>query len=153
MKRVSKYAIGMSGEHRVCSELLRKGVMPYLSFGNNKQADIIVLNSKKALKIEVKTGTTNRILTGYYQKPINFTNRQSLDSIWVLCYYPETGEDVRFFILTESEIRDEQYKRNCQSKTVDWKMNNPKNKPMKGRDNLDIRQLDRYENAWEKIVG
>lgn len=152
MKKVSKYAIGLSGEYRVCSELLRKGVVPYLSFGNNKQADIIVLKSKNAIKIEVKTGTTNRILTGYYQKAINFT-KQNLDSIWVLCYYPETCEDVQFYILTEMEIREEQYKRNCLSKNVEWRRNNPRDKPMKGRDNLDIKALVKYKDAWEKIVG
>lgn len=49
-----KYQTGMASEFYILSLLFRAGAKAYLTLGNNKKVDIIVLKGKETLTIDVK---------------------------------------------------------------------------------------------------
>ena len=78
--RPDKYQLGLAGEMRVCSELLKKGYDASIVFGNAKSTDIVVTEGNKLLRIEVKTSQTGRnFVTGFFPKYTNpNTDRKSV---------------------------------------------------------------------------
>jgi len=46
-----KHAIGMAGEFFVTAELLRRGLLASVSYGNAKKADVVALSKGKLEKI------------------------------------------------------------------------------------------------------
>ncbi|MGD9583508.1 MAG: hypothetical protein AB7V26_07540 [Lysobacterales bacterium] len=81
-KQARKHTTGLAGEFLVAGELLRRGIMAAVTYGNAKKADVIAVNGAKAASIEVKsTSQTKWVLGG--QLPAESSN------IWVLVHLPE----------------------------------------------------------------
>lgn len=141
-----KTRIGLAGEYRVLSELLKRGYNASLTMGNTKATDIIVFNDKRSfIRIEVKTSRSNKFVTGYYPK---YTDPSALHpDIWVL-YLPNLSEKSngdRFFILTHEEVGKLQLEVNGGNKTEKGK----------GCDNIPLKQFKGieadFEDRWGKI--
>jgi len=132
--------IGLMGEFRVASELIRRGYNASITFGNAKATDIIVLNKSTYLRIEVKTCKNGEdFVTNYFPK---YTDSDKLHpDIWVL-FLPakdiETGKD-RFFILKHVEIEELQLIVNKGRKTEKGQ----------GVDNIPVRLIEERKNEIE----
>lgn len=102
MQKLDKSQIGMAGEMRVASELLKRGYNASITFGNAKATDIVVLGEKnRFLRVEVKTSKSrHNFVTGYYPK---YTDPKKVHpDVWV--FFMPDGEansdgDV-FYLLT-----------------------------------------------------
>lgn len=145
MEKLDKGKIGLAGEMRVASELLKKGYEASITFGNSKATDIVVFGDKNNfLRVEVKTSKNQRnFVTGYYPK---YTDKSKLSpDVWVL-YLPDKeakSNGDRFFILTHEEVGELQLIVN----------NGIKTEKGKGCDNIPLKLLltyvDRFEERWE----
>jgi predicted AAA+ superfamily ATPase len=80
-----KYMLGLSGEFLVAGELLRREISAAVTYGNAKKADVIAVNGKIALPIEVKTTQEQKWVVGGKMPESN-------DSIWVLVYLPPASQ-------------------------------------------------------------
>lgn len=144
MKNTDKGQIGLAGEMRVASELLKNGYNASITFGNAKATDIVVFGDKnRFLRVEVKTSKNQRnFVTGYYPK---YTNpSQTSPDIWVF-YLPDKqarSDGDKFFILTHEEVAELQLIVNKGNKTEKGK----------GCDNIPLRLLlenkDKFEDRW-----
>jgi len=93
LKHSHKHTIGLAGE------LLRRGIMAAVTYGNAKKGDVFAINGKLAASLEVKsTSQTKWILGG--ELPADNSN------LWVLVHLPENEtESPEYFILTSAELR------------------------------------------------
>ena len=94
-----KYSISLSGEFFVTAELLRRGVMAAVTYGNAKKADVVAVSGSHAVKIEVKTSQTGRWALG--------SSPPSAETapIWVLVRMPEDlNMPPRFHVLTAEDL-------------------------------------------------
>lgn len=81
--KIDKYYLSLSGEYRVASELLKRGLNATVTFGNAKSADVVAYGSnRKAVVIEVKTSQQKNFVTGFYNK--YETPEQEHPDFWVL---------------------------------------------------------------------
>lgn len=104
--KVDKGQIGLAGEFRVASEILRRGFSANITFGNAKATDIVVLGSRnRFIRVEVKTSRNNRnFVTSYFPKYSEPSNSEP--DLWVL-YLPNKdgmSDGDRFFLLTHEEV-------------------------------------------------
>lgn len=146
--KVEKYQIGLAGEYRVASEILRRGFYANITFGNAKATDIVVLGSgNRFIRVEVKTSKNNRnFVTSYFPKYSE--PGHSEPDVWVL-YLPNKGgmsDGDRFFLLTHKEVGELQLKVN----------NGKKTKKGEGVDNIPLRELLKNradtENRWNLLA-
>ena len=102
---------GKIGETAVMLELLKKGfnvININNSYPNYKNADLICMNANngKSVMIQVKTGTTHNILTGFTSE-LDGTIQKLEESIigpWVFVYMPDDKiSNMEFYILTREE--------------------------------------------------
>ena len=139
--KYDKYDTGMAGEFGVCSELYKRGYNASITLGNKKAVDIYVaIANDRYISIEVKTNRNTKILTGFFQ------NYASPDQIphpdyWVLVYIDKNNMS-HYYVLSHQEMAAEQMARNGMSQ---WA------RVEKGVDNVLVRDLSNYENAWDKI--
>ena len=98
---------GKIGETAVMLELLKKGfnvININNSYPNYKNADLICMNANngKSVMIQVKTGTTHNILTGFTSE-LDGTIQKLEESIigpWVFVYMPDDKmSNMEFYIL------------------------------------------------------
>jgi len=144
----------LAGEFRIKSELLRRNIQCYITYGNTKSTDIIIhsKNSNKYKKVEVKTTTItnekkpNNFITSFYQK--FKTEKQHSPDYWILFLQDLTVNEDRFFILTHFEMSLEQAKRN---KSSDQPWDERAFRVIKGVDNVLIKDIIQYENKWNTI--
>jgi len=135
-KKLEKTMVGLAGEMRVCSELLKRGYQASITFGNAKATDIVIVGEgNRFLRVEVKTSRNGkRFVTGYYPK---YTDRKKVHpDIWVF-YLPNpvlTNGD-RFFIVTHEEVGKIQLIVNKGHKTLLGK----------GCDNIPLKLLEEKE--------
>lgn len=103
---------GKIGETAVMLELLKKGfnvININNSYPNYKNADLICMNANngKSVMIQVKTGTTHNILTGFTSE-LDGTIQKLEESIigpWVFVYMPDDKmSNMEFYILTKEEV-------------------------------------------------
>ena len=103
---------GKIGETAVMLELLKKGfnvININNSYPNYKNADLICMNANngKSVMIQVKTGTTHNILTGFTSE-FDGTIQKLEESIigpWVFVYMPDDKmSNMEFYILTREEV-------------------------------------------------
>jgi len=140
---MNKNLIGLAGEMRVCSELLKKGFPASITFGNEKATDIIITGDQgQFLRVEVKTSKNGRnFVTGYYPK---YTDPQvRYPDVWVF-YLPDkelscSGD--RFFIATHNDVGLFQLEVNKGVKTLKGK----------GCDNIPLKVLEAksVEDCWD----
>jgi hypothetical protein len=138
---MDKTLIGLAGEMRVASELLKKGFQATITFGNAKATDIIVFGeNKEFLRVEVKTSKNQKkFVTGYFPK---YTDESKVSpDIWVF-YLPNVTSDSdgdRFFILTHEEVGELQLIVNKGVKT----------EKRKGCDNIPLNLFEKHKNLYE----
>jgi hypothetical protein len=99
-KQSRKHTIGLAGEFLVAGELLRRGIMAAVTYGNAKKADVIAINGTAAVSLEVKSTSQSKWVLGG-QLPADDSN------IWVLAYLPENEiKSPEYFVLTSAELRE-----------------------------------------------
>ena len=103
---------GELGEILVSMELINRGldvVNINTVYRNYKNADLICMNANngKSVMIQVKTGTTHNILTGFTSE-FDGTIQKLEESIigpWVFVYMPDDKmSNMEFYILTREEV-------------------------------------------------
>ena len=140
--QTDKYMLSLAGEHAVCSELLRRGIPCTLTLGNAKAADIIVTAPNvKTRIIEVKTSSSNRFVTNFFQKYPTPKTVPHPD-FWVVVQIDKDCHATRYFVLTHSEMAQVQMRRNQIST---WSRVN-------GVDNVLLKHVLPFENRWDKIA-
>lgn len=93
------YSIGLAGEFLVAGELLRRGIMAAVTYGNAKQADVVAVNGNKAAFLEVKSTPRTKWVLGN-KLP------EATKAIWVLVYLPsDSTQPPEYFVLTGAELR------------------------------------------------
>lgn len=146
--KLDKGQIGLAGEFRVASEILRRGYFANITFGNAKATDIVVLGRKdRFIRVEVKTSKNHRnFVTGYFPK---YTDPNDLaPDLWVLYLPNKNGlsDGDRFFLLTHEEIGKLQLIVNKGNKTEKGK----------GVDNIPLKVLlenrPDSENRWNLLA-
>jgi hypothetical protein len=97
-----KHTLGMAGEFFVTAELLRRGLLASITYGNAKKADVVALapNGTSAVVLEVKSTTQDSwIVGGAVPAPS--------EHLWVFVYMPPSNDQPpRYFVLTSSELHD-----------------------------------------------
>lgn len=139
--QAKKYQLSMVGEYSVCAELLKRGYHASITMGNAKAVDIIVLMEDKTYrKIEVKTSRNTRFVTSFFQKYYERSLTLHPD-FWILVHIDNANQS-HYYILTHREIGDLQMKRN---KMDVWEK-------IRGCDNVLLKDIEQFENQWEKIL-
>jgi|WetSurMetagenome_2_1015567.scaffolds.fasta_scaffold375033_1 hypothetical protein len=142
--KLNKNLIGLAGEMRVCSELLKRGLSASITFGNTKATDVIVIGqNNRFLRIEVKTSQNGRnFVTGYYPKYSNPTIHPDIWVFYLPCQELTTTGD-RFFIATHEEVGELQL---CVNK-------GKKTEKGKGCDNIPLKffvqSRKKFEERWD----
>ncbi|MBR5254502.1 MAG: hypothetical protein IKV46_05615 [Bacteroidales bacterium] len=103
---------GKIGETAVMLELLKKGfnvININNSYPNYKNADLICMNANngKSVMIQVKTGTTQNILTGFTSDVKGSIPKleEKIIGPWVFVYMPDDKmSNMEFYILTREEV-------------------------------------------------
>ncbi|OPL19558.1 MAG: hypothetical protein AVO35_10370 [Candidatus Aegiribacteria sp. MLS_C] len=146
-KQMDKYKLSLAGEYRVCSELLRRGLLASVVVGNQKSTDIhIVTSDGRVIVIEVKTTTSNKFLTKFFQK--FETENKGHPDFWVLCRLNEGGDE--FFILSHREMAIAQAKRNGLQDDFIWE--EAYETFRKGVDSVLKQHVACHIDSWNKIV-
>lgn len=95
-----KNFLSLAGEFFVAAELQRRGVWAAVTYGNAKQADIVVLSASRtrAVVLEVKSTASKRWVVGnQVPKPSK--------QLWVFVHIPDgERESPRYFIFTSREL-------------------------------------------------
>lgn len=137
----NRYNIGMAGEFGVCSELYKRGYNASITLGNKKAVDIYVaIADDRYISIEVKTSRNTKIVTGFFQKYTS-PNQIPHPDYWVLVYIDKNNMS-HYYVLSHQEMAAEQMRRNGMSQWAHVQ---------NGVDNVLVRDLSNYENAWDKI--
>lgn len=136
----AKYQLCMAGEYGVCSELSKRGFNVSMTLGNAKGVDVWALRKDMSYaRIEVKTTRGNSFVTGFFQKYDDISNPNHPD-YWVLVHI-DANNISHYYVLTHKEMGDLQMARNGMAS---WG-------PVKGVDNVPLRQVKKYEDDWGKI--
>lgn len=138
--QLGKQLLGMTGEYSVCAELLKRGCNASITMGNAKAVDIVVfMQDSTYRRIEVKTSRNKRFVTGFFQKYYDI-NQSPHPDFWVLVHIDENNES-HYYILTHEEMGNVQMKRNEMDV---WEK-------IDGCDNVLLKDIELFENKWEKI--
>lgn len=139
-----KSLLSITGEYGVCSELSKRGHHVSLTYGNAKATDIVIFShngtGKFCRTVEVKTSRDKKFVTGFFQKYGDKSNPIQPD-YWVLVYI-DADNVSHYYVLTHEEMGNAQMERN---KMQTWE-------PVKGVDNVLLKDVVTYENAWNKIT-
>jgi hypothetical protein len=148
---LDKYYLSLAGEYRVCAEILKLGVFATVTYGNMKGTDIFAISkSRQVAVVEVKASNSSRIVTGFYQKYKSEIMEHPM--FWVLYSLTEDSEGQqkeRFFVLSHNEMAEVQARRNHANELPPYEERVLR--ASKGVDNVLIKHVEQYENAWEKM--
>jgi hypothetical protein len=101
-KQAQKHTLGLAGEFFVAAELMRRGILASVTYGNAKRADVIALSASgtKAVVVEVKSTSSQKWVIGNsVPEPSN--------QIWVLVHLPtDQTSHPSYFILTSRNLND-----------------------------------------------
>lgn len=144
-KQSQKHTTGLAGEFLVAGELLRRGIMAAVTYGNAKKADVIAINEAKAASLEVKSTSKDKWVLGGQLPADN-------SSIWVLVHLPlDESASPEYFVLTSAELRSlllpqhEEYNRKYREK-------HGKEYSSNGVVSIQRKLLnDSHQGAWEKV--
>jgi hypothetical protein len=133
--------IGLMGEYRVVSELLKQGYNATITFGNAKATDIIILQKREFIRIEVKTCLNGKkFVTSFFPK---YTDpAKTHPDFWVFFLPDFSGKNDRFFILQHDEVKTLQLIVNKGNKTLSGQ----------GCDNIPLKLLEEKKTIL-RIVG
>ena len=94
-----KHATGLAGEFLVAGELLRRGILAAVTYGNAKKADVVAIYNGRSVALEVKSTSESKWVLG---------NHMPSDDrgLWVLVYLPPNllGPP-EYLVLTSAELR------------------------------------------------
>ena len=171
---------GTIGETIVALQLMNQGwdvININTIYRNYKNADLICMNANngKSVMIQVKTGTTHNILTGFTSE-LDGTIPNIETSVigpWVFVYMPDdTLSNMEFYVLTKEEVIElisssnkwyvTEWNRELKSKPIvgvelDWlkgnssKASNPNAKKQHPEYKSTLSETSR--DKWEKITG
>src|SRR5665213_1544409 len=148
---LDKYYLNLAGEYRVCAELLKRGILATVTFGNMKGADIVAVGAnRRAAIVEVKASNSTRFVTKFYQR--YKTPDAEHPTFWVLYSVRSDGESFsdRFFILSHHELGEKQAKRNCADKPLSYL--ECVERFASGVDNVLLADVLEFEDKWQKII-
>jgi hypothetical protein len=149
--------------------LNKRGVFATVTYGTRKGVDVYAISDRKtrALKIEVKTSQKGKFVTSLSQKcgdddpnAEGFWERRVADEespdFWVL-FQIKAEDDAsfaeRFFVLSHKEICAAQAEQN-KAYAVKYRARHGKQPDFsRGVDNVVVKDVERHENAWHKIVS
>jgi hypothetical protein len=148
--------LGLAGEYRVCSELIKRGLLAMLTYGNRKSADVYVIPHRRraALRIEVKTSQNGRFVTRINQKK-GLNRKNDVPDFWVLFHCKCKGDnkyEEDFFILPHKTICNIQKRVNRDYARRYRKKHGRQPNEEKGVDNVQIKHVKEYRNGWELIL-
>jgi len=152
--RIEPYLLNLAGEYRVCSELAKRGLLPCLTFGNYKGADIYVVGARGqwALRIEVKASQKRHFVTAMHKKYSG--NSAPRPDFWVLCSITRSGEGAfsdRFFVLSHRELARIQRARTRRYRRRYRERHGRDFDQSRGVDRVGIDDVKEHEGAWGKI--
>ena len=148
---IDKYHLNLGSEYRVASELLFRGLFATVTYGNKKGADLYVIgNNRQAAVVEVKASQKNRFVTGLFQKYRR--PDEPHPDFWVLHHVGLKAGDWshRFFVLSHAEIVPVQMATNAPG--LDLSYEEVALRSAKGVDNVSLKSVEVFENAWGKIL-
>jgi len=138
-----KYCLNMAGEFSVCAELQKRKIDATVTYGNKKAVDIIIIGkNKQAWSVEVKTTTSNKFVTGFFQKYYQ-ADIEPRPNFWVLVKIEDKTKNADFYVLTHKEMGEVQKGRN---KMKEWHK-------VIGVDNVLTEHIEEYKNKWETILN
>ena len=155
MDRIPTELLGLLGEYRVCSELIKRGIFATMTYGNRKSVDVYAISdqSDRALRIEVKTTQKRAFVTGIGQK---YSGDDSYPpAFWVLFQIQDGEEETfaeRFFVLSHKEICEVQAARNQRYQDKYVARHGSVYDVSKGVDDLPVTDVEGFENQWLKIA-
>ena len=154
MARIRSDLLSLAGEYRVCSELNKRGLFATVTYGNRKSVDVYVIQDapRRAIRVEVKTSQRGRFVTRITQKCLEHS--ADAPDYWVLFLLrPRTGGEFeeRFFVLSHREICLIQKKGNRRFARRYRKKHGKSPDETAGIDNVRVEDVQKYENAWDKI--
>lgn len=98
-RQARKHSIGMAGEFLVAGELLRRGLMAAVTYGNAKRADVVAFHEGRSTTVEVKSTSESRWVLGG-------SLPEDSSSLWVLVHLPvDEAKAPEYFVLTSAELR------------------------------------------------
>lgn len=112
--KMNRINIGAIGEAAVALELMKRGldvININNTYKNYKNADLICMNPEtgKSVMIQVKTGTTNNILTGFVSE-LDGTIPDIDNAIigpWVFVYSSKDDfSEMEYYVLTKDEVKE-----------------------------------------------
>ena len=108
--KLTKKQKGVIGETAVVLELLKRGfdvININNSYLNYKNADLICMNPNngKSVMVQVKTGTTDNIFTGFTSERNGIVPNleEKIIGPWVFVFMNEKDFNMEFYILTKEE--------------------------------------------------
>ena len=136
--------MGLAGEYLVTGELLRRQIMAALTYGNAKKADVVIINKRQAITIEVKTTSQEKWVLG------NHLPEES-DDLWVLVFLP-TDQSVspEYYILTSKQLHDILIK---EHKAYRERYQNNHDEPFTGKGVVSVKKKDviLFKNQWDTV--
>lgn len=94
-----KHSTGLAGEFLVAGELLRRGIMAAVTYGNAKRADVVAIHEGRSVRLEVKTTSQPKWVLGG-------SIPQDCGDLWILVFLPpDTTLAPQYFVLTGVELR------------------------------------------------
>ena len=166
MKEKMKNHSGRCGEHIVCAELLRRGIVATTFSGNMPDFDILTPSHKVQVKTTTEKGKKDEtwpignadkwlkfdeeLLKREIQRILGKQERDDKDYIFVFVLLGgKYGKD-RFFILKQPEVQDIIYNRyigKCKEEYEGYKVRRRKSTYA----NVHLFQLEPYEDKWGKF--
>ena len=139
-----KHTTGLAGEFLVAGELLRRGVMAAVSFGNAKKADVFALHEGRSALLEVKsTSEAKWVLGGRLP--------EETVSLWVLVYLPaDLKQAPEYFILSGAELRAAVAPRH-EAYMGRYRAKHGKEFTARGVVSVFRKDVDGHRGAWEKV--
>ena len=102
-KQAQKHTLSLAGEFFVAAELMRRGILASVTYGNAKRADVIALSASgtKAVVVEVKSTSSEKkwVIGNSVPEPSN--------QVWVLVHLPtDQASHPSYFVLTSRDINN-----------------------------------------------
>lgn len=142
-----KHAIGLAGEFLVAGELLRRGIMAAVTYGNAKKADVVAVNGTRAAQIEVKTTSAAKWVLGG-DLP------EDSAKVWILVFLPpDETLPPEFFVLTSAELRKCVLPRH-DAYMERYRREHGKEYSAKGVVSVQRKEIDdKHLGAWHKVAS
>ena len=146
-RQARKHSIGLAGEFFVAAELLRRGVMASVTYGNAKRADVIAVSpsTSAAAVLEVKSTSQKKWVIGNHVP-------EPTDNLWVLVHLPADESSPRYFVATAQELhailapQDIEYRRRFRER-------NGKEFSGIGVVSIRLKEVELYEGEWSKVLS